>query len=181
MRNLTLICGFLALTSSFAVAKTKIAYVDMQRAILEADDGKKAKQQLKKMKDARQSELDQKQKAVRALQEGYEAQKAFMTEDVKKQKEQELGQKIQELKMTFATLQRELAAEEAKLTKPILERMAKILSRIGEKSGNLVILEKNESRVLWAPKKLDLTDELIRRYDQGEGKAKGKKGKKGKK
>ena len=91
---------------------------------------------------------------------------------------EELGQKIQELKMTFATLQRELAAEEAKLTKPILERMAKILAQIGKSEGDLVILEKNESRVLWAPAKLDLTNELIRRYNKS---VSGKKSKKKKK
>jgi outer membrane protein len=165
--------ALLLLASMFTLAhgQTRIGYVDMQRAILEADDGQAAKGQLQKMKLARQSELDAKQKALRALQQGYEAQKSFMKEDVRRAKEAELGQKLQELKVTFATLQRELAAEEAKLTKPILDRMGKILIRIGQASGDIVILEKNESRILWAPSKLDLTNELIRRYNAGEGKA----------
>ena len=178
MRNVCFLFSMVLLLTTPSFAQSKIAYVDMQRAILEAEDGKKAKDQLKKMKDSRQSELNKKQDAVRELQKGYEAQKAFMTEEVRKQKEQELGQKIQELKMTFATLQRELAAEEAKLTKPILERMAKILAQIGQSEGDLVILEKNESRVLWAPAKLDLTNELIRRYNKS---VSGKKSKKKKK
>jgi outer membrane protein len=158
-----------------AQSKTRIGYVDMQRAILEADDGQAAKNQLQKMKTARQSELDAKQKALRELQKGYEAQKAFMKADIRQAKEAELGKSLQELKMTFATLQRELAAEEAKLTKPILERMGLILAAIGKRSGDILILEKNESRILWAPPKLDLTNELIRRYNAGEGKAKRKK------
>jgi len=181
MRTISITLGILIGLVGVVQSKTRIGYVDMQRAILEADDGQAAKKQLQKMKTARQAELDSKQKALRELQKGYEAQKAFMKADIRQAKEAELGKKLQELKMTFATLQRELAAEEAKLTKPILERMGLILAAIGKRSGDILILEKNESRILWAPPKLDLTNELIRRYNAGEGKKKAKGKKKGKK
>ena len=162
-----------------ASAEVKIAYVDMQRALLETEDGKKAKQQLQKMKKVRQSKLDNKQKALRAMQKNLEAQKAFMKEDVLRAKQLEFGKKLKELQMLYATLQKELAAQEAKLTKVILERMGRILMALGKRSGDLVILEKNDSRILWAPTKFDLTNELIRRYNSGEGRgAKGKKKKK---
>jgi len=169
---------------SVASAETKLAYVDMQRALLETDDGKNAKKQLEKMKKVRQSQLDSKQKNLRKMQKELEAQKAFMKEDVLRAKQMEFGKKLKELQMIYATLQKELAAEEAKLTKVILERMGRILMAVGRKSGDIFILEKNDSRILWAPAKYDLTNELIRRYNAGEGrggKAKKKSKKKAKK
>lgn len=174
-----LLMGFIALplTAGVAFAETKLAFVDMQRALLEVGEGKKAKAKLEKMKKARQGKLDASQDELRKLQKDFEAQKAFMKDDVRKQKEEEFRKKLGELQMTYANLQRELAREEAKLTKSIFGRMARILKGMGEKDSISMILEKTESSILWAPQSLDLTNELIRRFNAGEGKGK-KKGKK---
>lgn len=153
-----------------AQAEVKIAFVDLQRALLEVEEGKKAKATLEKMKTERQAELDKKQEELRALQKNFEAQKAFMKDDVRQAKEKEFREKLGQLQMTFAQLQKELAQEEAKLTKSIFERMARILAKMGEAEGFTMIFEKTESSILWAPRHLDLTNDLIRRYNAGEGK-----------
>jgi outer membrane protein len=163
--------------SSTAFAQTKIGYVDFQRALLETQDGKNAKKALETMKKTRQKELDSEQKALKTLQEKLTKQRAFMQPKVLQQKEQEFRQKVQRLQMTFAKLQKELAAEEAKLTRNIIQRMGVILAAIGKRDGYSVILEKTESRILWAPQKLDLTNELIREYSAAAKKS-GKKAKK---
>ena len=163
------------LASSGAQAKDiKVAFVDMQRALLEVEEGKKAKAKLEKMKKARQGELDAAQNELRDLQKNFEAQKQFMELEVRKQKEQEFREKLGKLQLTFAQLQKELAQEEAKLTKGIFGRMGGILARLGKKEGYTMIFEKTESSILWAPQHLDLTNELIRRYNAGEGKKKKK-------
>ena len=103
---------------------------------------------LEKMKVSRQQKLDDDQKKLRELQKSLEQQKAFMKEDVRKQKEQNSSGKG--AKMTFAKLQKELAAEEAKLTRGIIQRMGGILADIGKRDNYTMILEKSESRILWA-------------------------------
>ena len=76
----------------------------------------------------------------------------------------------QELRVTYAKLQKELALEEQKRTNKLLARMLKIVEKIGKKRKYAAVLERNESRVLWAPSKHDLTNEIIRKFDAGEGK-----------
>jgi outer membrane protein len=164
-----LMCGLL-FSTGFASAETKLGYVDLQRALMEVEDGKKAKKQLENMKTSRQKKLDARQNELREMQKSLEAQQAFMQADVKRQKQQEFGQKLQQLQSTYVNLQKELAAEEAKLTKGIYARMGRILGKIGKKDGYTMILEKSQSSVLWAPQHLDLTNDLIRRYNAGEGK-----------
>ena len=156
--------------SGSALAQVKIGYVDFQRALLETEDGKQAKAALEKMKVSRQQKLDDDQKKLRELQKSLEQQKAFMKEDVRKQKEQEFGAKLKALQMTFAKLQKELAAEEAKLTRGIIQRMGGILADIGKRDNYTMILEKSESRILWAQQSLDLTNQLIRLYNQSANK-----------
>jgi outer membrane protein len=176
MNRLTLVLPALLLLATALVSnahadgKPKFAYVDMQRALLEVDEGKKAKAALEKMKTERQKKLDAEQEALKQLQQNYEAQKAIMQADVRAQKEDEMRRRLAELQMTYAKLQKELAQEEAKLTKDIFERMARILSKLGEKEGYTMVFDKNAGGIVWAPKHLDITNELIRRYNDGEGK-----------
>ena len=57
----------------------------------------------------------------------------------------------------------------SELTKTILERMERILRRMGQTDGYTMIFERNEAGVMWAPTNLDLTDSVIQRYNAGEG------------
>ena len=176
MRFILCVLIGLIVNVNLASAETKIAYVDLQRALLETDDGKKAKAQLEKMKTDRQSKLDAEQQELRTMQQNLEAQRAIMVPAKLEEKKMEFAKRLQQLQMTYATLQKELAAEEARLTRGILDRMGVILMKMGRSQGFSMILEKTESRILWAPQSLDLTNELIRRYNAGEGKRKaGKK------
>jgi outer membrane protein len=153
-----------------AQAEVKLAFVDMQRALLEVDEGKKAKGTLEKMKSDKQRQLDGEQEALKKAKGDFDTQKAMMKEDVRRQREEELAEKLGRLQMLYATLQKELAAKEAELTKEIFKRMAKILEKMGREQKWTMIFEKTESSVLWAEQSLDLTNELIRRYNAGEGK-----------
>ena len=73
----------LAGTAGSAFAQTKIAYVDLQKALLQVEDGKKAKARLKKEFDKKQKELDKKQKDVKKMKDDLEAGAMMMTDDAK--------------------------------------------------------------------------------------------------
>ena len=151
-------------TSSFA---ENFAYVDLQRAVFEVNDGKAAKQRLEEMKTQRQKALDKKQQELKKLQESLEKQAQFMKEDVKAKKSEEFRQKLGELQQTYATLQRELAEEEMKIQQKILGQMGEVLKAMGEEGSYTMIVRKDA--LLWAPSHLDVTNELIRRYNSGKG------------
>ena len=165
---LTLLLGLVA--AAPARAEIKIAFVDMQRALLEVDDGKSAKSQLEKLKGDKQKQLDSEQEALKKLKADFDTQKAMMKDDVRRKREEELAEKLGRLQMLYATLQKDLAGKEAELTKDIFKRMARILEKMGKEQKWTMIFEKTESSVLWAEQSLDLTNELIRRYNGGEGK-----------
>src|SRR6266700_2270717 len=109
--------------ASFA-EEVKLGYVDLQRALNETEDGRKAKANLKKVFDQKQKELDE---------------------------------------------QQELSAKEQEATGKIFERMNRIISKIAQAENFTMIFDKTQSAVLFAKPHLDLTNELIRRYNSGEG------------
>ncbi len=54
---------------------------------------------------------------------------------------------------------------EAKVVKQMEEDVFRIVSDIGKKSGYLLILEKVEAGVVYAPTAIDVTAEVIRQYN----------------
>jgi outer membrane protein len=148
----------------------KLGVVDLQRALNETEDGRQAKDRLKQLFDKRQKTLDKQQNALRTLKEGLEKQRDVLSREVLAQKAESYQKAFAQLQTTYMEFQRELAAKEAELTKGILERMQRIVKRIGQADGYSMILDRSSSGVVYVPSTYDLTDVVIQRYNAGEGK-----------
>jgi outer membrane protein len=149
----------------------KVAVVDMQRAMNETEDGRKAKASLKKVFEERQKTLDKQQNDLKTLKESLEKQRDVLSRDVLAKKLEEYQKAFGELQTTYMEFQRELASKEGELTKDIIERMQRIMRRVGQTEGYSLVLERSESGVVYVPSNYDLTDLLIQRYNAGEGKS----------
>jgi len=168
-----LFSAFLPKAASAQAAK--IGVVDLQRAINETEDGRKSKDKLKKLFESRQTGLDKKQEDLKKLKEEIEKQQSLWTPEVRQQKFESYQKQLADLQQIYVDYQRELAEKEGELTKTIVERMEKILRRIGQTDGYTLIMERSEAGIIYVPTNLDLTDIVIQRYNAGEG-AEGAKG-----
>lgn len=149
----------------------KIAVVDLQRAINETEDGRKAKDRLKKLFESRQQGLDKKQQDLKKLKDELDTQKNVLSRDALETKVESYQKQLVELQQVYVDYQRELAEKEGELTKSIVERMERILRRIGQTDGYSMIVERGEAGVIYVPTNFDLTDVVIQRYNAGEGAA----------
>lgn len=148
-----------------AADNVKIGYVDLHRALENIEEGQRVKRQLEREFQRRQEQLDGKQREVMQLREELEQQAMLLSDEARQQKALELQQKMGELQQLYLTLQGELAQQEAQATQRIFERMRGIIQEIGRERGYTMILERSEMSILYAVDGLDLTDELIRRYN----------------
>jgi outer membrane protein len=167
-RHIVSLVAFLllaGLTHRAEAQEIKIGVVDLQRAMNETEDGRRAKRRLKTLFDKRQKELDGLQEELKKMGEQLEAQKNVLAENVLRERYALYQQKLAELQQLYMESQRELAAKEAEFTQQILERMQAILRRIGQTEGFTLIVEANEGGVVFAPTHLDLTDRVIQRYN----------------
>lgn len=150
-----------------AFAQVRVAVVDLQRAMSETEDGRRAKRRLKKLFDDRQEELDRRRQELERLSE--EAQTPGLSEDTRRERAENVQRKALELQQLYVQYQQELAQKEAELTSSIIGRMETILRRLGQAEGYTLILERQQGGVVFAPTNLDLTDVVIQRYEAGEG------------
>jgi len=147
----------------------KLGYVDLQRALNETDDGRKAKESLKKVFDQKQKELNEQQDALKKDIEDLDKKRTLLPADKLRDKEAELQGRLQKVQQTYVRHQQDLQTKEQEATAKIFERMNRIINKIAIAENFSMILDKNQSAVIYAKAHLDLTNELIRRYNGGEG------------
>ena len=175
---LTLLAALLVSAAAPRVyAQTKIAVVDLQRALMETEDGRRAKRRLERLFKRRQKSLDAAQERLKKMKTEIEQQKNVLSKAALRERLEAYQQEFVKLQQSYVEYQQELAAKEAELTSGILEKMQEIMRRIGQAEGYTVVLEVNESGVVWSPSNLDLTDQLIQRYnaENGGGSSRGRR------
>ena len=155
--------------SSALAEELKLGYVDLQRALSETEDGRKAKANLKKIFDQKQKELDEQQEELKKAVEDLDKKRTLLPADKVREKEAELQGRMQKVQQTYLRHQQDLQAKEQEATSKIFERMNKILGKIALAENFTMILDKTQGGIVFAKPSLDLTNDLIRRYNAGEG------------
>jgi outer membrane protein len=159
-----------AFTASPALADEKLAIVDLQRALNEVEEGAAAKKALKKEFDEKQKQLDSRQGELKRMKDELDAQATMMAPDKKQEKVAELQRKLVEVQQLYMALQQDLSKREAEATASIFQKMGVILGQMGQEQGYAAIIEK--TTVPYFKPSLDVTNELIRRYNAAYGKKK---------
>lgn len=142
-----------------------IGVVDLRRAFSETKDGKAALKKLKKEFEKRQAELDRRQKDLLAWKDDIAKRISLMTDETKREKQEEFQKRLGELEQTYKKLQDEMQAREEKLSSPVLEKLQKALAKIADSEGIDIVLQVGPG-VVWSRKSLDLTDQLIRQFER---------------
>ena len=155
--------------SSALAEEVKFGYVDMQRALGETEDGRKAKANLKKIFDQKQKELDEQQEDLKKAIEDLDKKRTLLPADKVHEKETELQGRMQKVQQTYLRHQQDLSAKEQEATGKIFERMNRIIYKIAQAENFTMILDKTQGGIVFAKPSLDLTNDLIRRYNAGEG------------
>ncbi len=153
------------LVSSTAAADVKLGYVDLQRALLEVEEGRQAKARLQSTLDAKQKELDKEQEVLKKEKETLEKQSSAMGEETRIQKQTDLQKKLFELAQRWEKGKQEMANKERTELQGIFQKMDPIISSIAQREGMSMVFEKSDSGLVYAPASMDLTNELVRQYN----------------
>lgn len=160
---LALICGVSTIAS--AASDSKFGYVDFNRAMNEVNEGKKAKATLEAEFAQKQKKLELMQKELQSKQQELEKQRLILSAEAMKKKEDEFRQKFLEINQKLGQFKEEMAKREYTLTSNILNKLKRVVGKIGQSENYTMILEK--SQVLYSPSGTDLTDRVIKDYNSG--------------
>lgn len=146
-------------------ANRTVAFVDLQKALNNCTEGKEAKKRLEADFDRRQKELEKAKADLEVFAKDLESSAAMLTPERKQAKMTEYQDRYKALSEGFERHQRELARAEQTATADIMKRLVELSTRIAQEKGFGMVVEK--SAVVFAAPGLELTEELIRRFDGG--------------
>jgi len=149
-----------------AAAQTKIGVVDLQLAVASTKAGKSAKEKLEKLTAQKQKELDTKVEKVQKMEEEMQKQMPLMSDAGKKDMLEKYRKEMMELQKLYMDNQTTLAKKKAELLEPILKKMGEVIQDLALSEGFTLILDRSEGTVLYFQPSLDVTPEVIKRYNQ---------------
>lgn len=139
-----------------------VAVVDMQKVLAETKQGQAARKKLEDASKAKQEKLDQKRKKLESdsakLKDIKDAQKAAAAEE-------QLQKDYMEMQQIYMTMQQELAAQEARVLEDIYKNCQTLIDKLAAEKNVDLVLIRDDTTVLFVEPGLDITGELVKRYN----------------
>jgi outer membrane protein len=156
---------------AFAVSadagESKIAFVDVQRAVMATEDGMRAQATLKKLFDKRQADLDAKQSELTRARDDIEKQSRVVSREVLQKRMEDWQARMVRLQTDFVEYNKELQRKQGELTAPIIRKMMATIARLAKKNGYEAVLDKQATA--YVRPDLELTEQVIQLYNTGGG------------
>lgn len=158
--------ALILLSVSFAFAQ-RYAYVDTEYILTNLTEYQNAQKELDRISQQWQQEIEERYESIDRLYKAYQAEKVLLTEEMRKEREEEIVRKEQEAK----ELQRQrfgvegdLFARRKELIQPIQDDIYNAIKEVAQGGGFSVIFDKgNQSNILYADPRYDKSDRVLSR------------------
>jgi len=144
----------------------RVGVLDLQKCLKESKEGQKVIQVLKEKKDDLQRRLDTKQRELLELRKELDKQSMMLSMDAQDGKKKAINRKTRELEYLYKDLNEEMARLQGKEQQRIFKELEKIIEKIGSEENYTLIMEKRAGGVLYFSKSIDITDQVIKAYEQ---------------
>jgi len=164
---ISLVISFMPLfgTASFAQPAVKIVVVNAGRAFEASAEGKKAIAQFQARESKIKADIQKLDDTVQALQSRLATGRLTMTQEALLATQADLDRKTTERKRYEEDASREYGLFRDNLANRIKAEMIAIIQTLRKEKGYEIILDLASSGVVDFEPALDITDEVIRRYD----------------
>lgn len=148
-----------------AAQELNIAVIDVQRVVTESDPGKEALQKLKLLQDGKIDEGRALQQQLSAMQEQMSKQRFTLSEE----RLAELSKQMEDGQIALQRFQddaeRELDEARRRELGGLEGRIIPVINEIGAERGFTLIFNKFQSGLVYADDTIDITDDVILRFN----------------
>jgi outer membrane protein len=143
----------------------KIAYVDLQKVMLESEKGKEARKGLTDEMEKLKKSLSAKQDELQKMKDALERQGATITPEARADKEKQYQSKLKDYQRAANDFETELRQKDMEFTSKILKDLEEVIRKLGETEKYTLLLEKSQAGILYATPAIDITDKVISIYN----------------
>jgi len=165
MRKLTFII-ILSLFAGTSMAQ-KFAFVDSDYILKKIPSYKAAQDQIEKLSQQYQKEIESKYAEVDKLYQDYQAEKVLLTEEMQKKREDDIIAKerlVKDLQVKYFGKDGLLFKKREELIKPIQEQVANAIKELANEGGYAVIFDSSASpNMLYTNPRYDKSEEVLQK------------------
>jgi outer membrane protein len=169
--------GIACVTASAAVraqaaagsaATGKIGVINVRQAIVATSEGKQASAELQSQFSARQNELEGLNKQINDLRQRLSAGQTTLSDDEKVRLTAQGQRLTQQLDRKNNELQEDVNAAQGEVVDRIGRKMMDVLDRYARENGIVAVFDSSaqNSPILFASTNIDITQDIIKLYDQ---------------
>lgn len=155
-----------AATPAPVPGSAKIGVIEVQRIVQESAVGKESLARVQKLQQAKQEDLQKRQKELRDLEQKIQDQGKTLSEDAMDKLQKDYQSKAVDLKRFQDDAQRELEDAQRKELGELEKRIMPVINEVAREQGYQLVFNKFNSGLLFADdKSVDLTEAVITRFN----------------
>ena len=162
--RLFLVCVALIFLSKTAPAQSKIAVINLQKAVLESDEIKKASTQMEAKYKPRQQELEKIQRDLQGIQQQLQAGAGKLTPQAEADLTSQGQRKQRDFQRMSDDLQADVNAERNDILGKSTQKMAEVVKKLAEEKGYDVVVD--VSNTVYFKPALEITAEALAAYNK---------------
>ena len=144
----------------------KIGIVDIEQAISSTDEGKAAREEFARKQREASEQMQPLMDRYKGVEEELKAKKFVLSEEALFQKQLDLAEMRNLIQNKGKELEGQLQLDQKRLEGPLTSKLIEIITDVGKTQGFTLILRRGTPGVLYTREALDVTDLIIKRYNQ---------------
>jgi outer membrane protein len=157
-----------AATPASSASTGKVGVINVRQAIVTTSEGKQASAELQSQFAARQTELENLNKQITDLRQRLAAGQSTLSQDEQARLTRQGELLARQLQRKQDEYQEDVNASQGDVIDKIGRKMIDVLDRYARENGYIVIMDSSAQNtpILYASNQIDVTQEIIRLYDQ---------------
>lgn len=145
----------------------KIAYINIQRIANESGEGKSATAKVQALNQKKVQELNEKNKQLQADQQKLQSGGTVMSDQARAELEKKIERTQVDIQRATQDAQQEVQELQQELQNEFQRKLMPIVQQVAQEKGLHLLFSAADSGIVWADPGLDITNDVIKRFDGG--------------
>lgn len=161
-----------ALTAALAIpafaqqAPSRVAVIDVRKVLADSAQGKQAFDRMKKMQEERAGRVQKMDEELKALDTQINQKKISLSDDKLVELQKQFSDKKIGLQRFAQDAERELTEARDRSLADLEKQILPVINQIGKEMGFAAIFNKYESGLVFASDAIDITDVVVKRFNE---------------
>jgi outer membrane protein len=151
------------------IGTAKIGWMNLEQAVLTTDEGKNMVAEIQKYIDTKNAENINLRKELDTLRNQLDVQGSKLTDEARTELEEQIESKDTALQRFQQDTQKDIDNRKVKMTNYLARRMQPVIEKLSKEKGLSAVLVFNSARDAYVEPSLNLTDEIVKSYNQTYG------------